>query len=412
VSVNREAREGTRPRAADDLLAAASRLLPWMVEIRRDLHRHPELGYEERRTSAQVRARLDELGIEHRDGLAETGVLGLVRGAARGRAKVVALRADLDALPLQDEKDTPYRSQAPGRMHACGHDAHTAILLGAARLLAERSGDFDGLVKLIFQPAEETAGGARRMIAAGVLDDPAVDAIFGLHVDPGLETGRVGLRYGQRNASADALRVVIHGRSAHGAYPSGGVDAIVAAAQVVTALQSVVSRNLDARDSAVVTIGVIQGGSQRNILASRVELQGTVRCLAPQVRELVLRRLRETAEGVAAAMGARAEVEIEATNEPLINDDAMLEIVRRNASDLLGEDRVVTVPRAGMGSEDFGEYLARSPGAFYSLGVRNEATGIVHPLHSERFDVDESALAIGAALQAANALAVLASQPK
>ncbi len=409
MSANSEARDGARPRAADDLLAAASRILPWMVGIRRDLHRHPEVGYEERRTSAQVQARLDELGIEHRDGLAETGVLGVVRG---GPGKVVALRADLDALPLEDEKTVPYRSQTPGRMHACGHDAHTAILLGAARLLAERASGLAGSVKLIFQPAEETAGGAQRMIAAGVLGDPPVDAIFGLHVDPGLETGKVGLRYGQRNASADALRIVVHGRSAHGAFPGGGVDAIVAAAQVVTALQAVVSRNLDARDSAVVTIGVIQGGTQRNILASRVELQGTVRCLAPEVRELVLRRVRETAEGVASALGARAEVAIEATNEPLVNDGAMIEVVRRNAAGLLGEDRVVTLARASMGAEDFGDYLARAPGAFYSLGVRNEATGVVHPLHSERFDVDESALAVGAALQAAIALAVLASQPK
>jgi amidohydrolase len=403
--VNSEARGGAR--AAGDLLAAAGRLLPWMAEIRRDLHRHPELGYEERRTGAQVQARLDELGIEHRDGLAGTGILGLIRGGATGGpGAVAALRADLDALPLEDGKTVPYRSQVPGRMHACGHDAHTAILLGAARLLAERGAEFGGTVKLLFQPAEETVGGARRLIAAGVLDDPPVDAIFGLHVDPGLETGRVGLRYGQRNASADALHIVIHGRSAHGAYPSGGVDAIVAAAQVVTALQSVVSRSVDARESAVVTIGAIQGGTQRNIVASRVELQGTVRCLAPQVRELVLRRVRETAEGVAAGLGARAEVVVEATNEPLVNDEAMMEIVRRNACDLLGADQVVTLGRASMGSEDFGEYLAHAPGAFYSLGVRNEAAGIVHPLHNELFDLDESAMVVGAALQAANALAI------
>jgi amidohydrolase len=357
---------------AGEILDAARAILPWMIEIRRDLHRHPELGLEEHRTASRVQERLDELGIEHVDGLAGTGVLGLIKGSAEG--PVVALRADLDALPLQDAKDVPYRSQEPGKMHACGHDVHTAILLGAARILAERPGELPGTVKLIFQPAEETVGGAKLLIDEGVLEDPPVGAIFGLHVDPGLEVGTFGLRYGQRNASSDNLRLLIHGRSGHGAYPAGGVDAIVVAAQVVTALQSVVSRNVDARHSAVVSFGTIRGGTQGNILAHEVELVGTARSLDQTTRELVLRRVRETAEGIAESMGGRAEVEIEPSY---------------------------------MGVEDFAYYVNRIPGAFFSLGVRNEEKGLVHPVHNVNFDVDENSLAFGAAAQVLNALSVL-----
>jgi amidohydrolase len=393
------------------LLASARALLPWMVEIRRDLHRHPELGLEEHRTRGRVESRLAELGIPHVGGLAETGVLGTIRGtAASGADRVVALRADLDALPLQDGKEhAPYRSQVAGKMHACGHDVHTAILLGAAKLLQARRHEFGGTVKLIFQPAEETVGGARLLVEQGVLDNPRVEAIFGLHVDPGMEVGSVGLRYGQRNASSDNLTITIHGRSCHAAYPAAGVDAIVVAAQVISALQTVVSRNIDARHSAVLTLGTIAGGTQANIVASRVSMVGTVRTLDTPTRELVLRRIREVAVGVAAGLGGHAEVDIEPSYDPVVNHDGMVDIVRASASRLLGGDSVMVVPRANMGVEDFGFYLSQVPGAFYSLGVRNHAAGIVHPVHHELFDVDEVCMAYGAALQTENALAVLHS---
>jgi len=386
------------------LLDEARSILPWMVEIRRDLHRHPELGLEEHRTSARVCAVLDELGIEHRAGLAGTGVVGLIPGS--GDRPAVALRADLDALPLEDAKQTPYRSQVPGKMHACGHDVHTTILLGAARLLTARQAELGRPVKLIFQPAEETVGGAKLLIDEGVLEDPPVAAIFGLHVDPDLEVGKLGLRYGQRNASSDDIEVTVHGRSAHGAYPADGVDAIVVAAQVVSAVQSVVSRNVDARESAVITFGTVQGGTQGNIVAGRVELVGTVRCLDPRIREIVLRRARETAEGVAAGLGARADVKIRPSYDPLVNDHAMVDVVRRSAAELVGEKNIVVFDRPNMGVEDFAFYLAKVPGAFYSLGVRNEAGGIAHPIHHELFDVDESSMALGAAIQTLNALGV------
>lgn len=397
------------PARAADLLAEAREILPWMVEIRRDLHRHPELGLEEHRTSARIQAWLDELEIPYRAGLAGTGVLGLLGSQAADRA--VALRADIDALPLQDAKDVPYRSTIDGRMHACGHDVHTAVLFGAARLLASRRGQLAGLVKLIFQPAEETVGGAKLLIEEGVLRDPPVAAIFGLHVDPGIEVGRIAVRYGQRNASSDTITLRIHGTSCHGAYPAGGVDAIVVAAQVISAVQTVISRNVDARRAAVITFGTIRGGTQGNIVANQVELVGTVRSLDPRTRSRVLERLRSTAEGVAQGLGGRAELVVDPGYDPLINDQGMVEVVSANAEVMLGDDTVTVYPQANMGVEDFAYYLSHAPGAFYSLGVRNEARGIVHPVHNERFDADEDALAVGAALQALNALTVLADPP-
>ena len=396
--------------AAARILAAAREILPWLIEIRRDLHQHPELGLEEHRTSARVREVLDELAIEHADGIGGTGVLGRLGGRRDG--PTVALRADLDALPIQDAKDVPYRSRIAGKMHACGHDVHTTILLGAARLLAGPSEDFlgeglPGTVKLLFQPAEETVGGAKLLIAAGVLENPTVDAIFGLHVEPDLDVGTIEVRYGQRNASSDSVRIVVHGRSGHAAYPADTVDAIVVAAQVISALQTVVSRNVDARDSAVVSFGKIRGGSQSNIVANRVELDGTIRCLAPAVRERVKQRVAATAEGVASALGGRAEVEIEAGYDPLINAEAIVDVVRHNARDLVGEDRIVVKAQANMGVEDFAYYVSRVPGAFFSLGVRNESRGIVHTIHTEHFDVDEECMAHGVAMQVMNALRVL-----
>jgi amidohydrolase len=387
---------------ADELLSRARDLLPWMVEIRRELHQYPELGLEEHRTGAKVQATLDELGIDYVNGAAETGVVGTLEGAVDG--PVFALRADLDALPLQEANDVDYRSRVDGKMHACGHDVHTAILLGAARLLRDLDGVWRGTAKLLFQPAEETDGGARMMIEQGVLDDPRVEAIFGLHVEPELDVGTIGLHYGQRNASSDYLQIVVHGRSGHGAYPAGTVDSIAAAAQVITALQTIVSRNLDARQSAVLSIGAIQGGVTHNVVADRVQLIGTIRTLDPDIRTLMAERVRETAEGVAAAFGARAEVSIEPGYEALINDDSMVDIVRQSARDLVGEENVTILPKANMGVEDFGEFTQRVPGAFFSLGVRNEAAGIVNPLHHVGFDVDESCMAYGAAVQVLNLL--------
>ncbi len=394
----------------ESILAAAKAMKPWLVEVRRDLHQYPELGLEEHRTAARVQGILDEAGIEHQDGIGGTGVLGRIDGTATGEkpAKAVALRADMDALPIQDAKqEAPYRSLQPGKMHACGHDVHTTILLGAAKILTTLREEFRGTVRLLFQPAEETLGGAKLLIKAGALTDPPVAAVFGLHVESELDVGKFAVRYGQRNASSDTLHLVIHGVSGHAAYPAHTVDAIVVASQVISALQTVVSRNVDARDAAVVSFGTIEGGSAANIVANRVELTGTVRTLDPEVRERTLKRVRQTAEGVAQALGGRAELTIEAGYDPLINHDPMVEIARANAALLVGEEKVAVRPRANMGVEDFAYYVSRVPGAFFSLGVRNEERGIVHPEHHELFDVDEDCLPLGVAIQVMNALSIL-----
>ena len=405
MSTPRSSSQPARSVDAGGVLAEAREILPWLIEVRREFHQHPELGLEEHWTSARVQELLDGMGIEHVGGIGGTGVLGRIRGQRDDRA--VALRADLDALPIEDAKEVPYKSRIAGKMHACGHDVHTTVLLGAARLLAARAAQLPGMVKLLFQPAEETVGGAQLMIGAGVLEDPKVGAIFGLHVEPDVDVGHFEVRYGQRNASSDSVTLTIHGRSGHGAYPAESVDAIVVAAQVVSAVQSIVSRNVDARDAAVISFGTVQGGTIGNVVANRVELTGTVRTLDPAIRDRVLGRLRQTAEGVASALGGKAEVWIEPGYDPLINDDGMVELVHANATALVGEDKVHVKPSPNMGVEDFAYYLGRAPGAFFSLGVRNQARGIVHTVHHELFDVDEECLAFGVAAQVLNALTAL-----
>ncbi len=379
-------------------------LLPWMIFLRRAIHQEPELGMEEFRTAARIARTLQELGIPCRTGVAGTGVVGFLEGGAPGPC--VALRADMDALPLDEANDVPYRSTFPGRMHACGHDAHCAVQLGAARLLAEKR-PFAGSVKLLFQPAEETVGGARPMIEEGVLESPPVNAIFGLHVTNEIPAGTIGVKYGQMQAASDEVRLVISGKSIHGADPHEGVDAIVAASAVVSALQTVVSRNVDPRDAVVLSFGTIAGGTAPNILADRVELHGTLRTLSPATRQAVLERIRAVAEGVAASLGARAEVLHTPGYAPLINADAAVRLVEENAREMLGNDALRSIAAPSMGVEDFAYFLEKVPGAFYRLGTGNEARGITSEGHSVSFDIDESALAVGAALQAAHALRFL-----
>ena len=392
--------------SAAEALTAARDLLPWLVEIRRDFHQHPELGLEEHRTSARVQELLKEMDITFQAGFGGTGVVGEISGADSGQA--VALRADLDALPIQDVKDVPYRSKVPGIMHACGHDVHTTILLGTAKLLGGWRDRLRGRVKLLFQPAEETVGGAKYLIAGGALENPKVGAVFGLHVDSALDVGQFAFHYGQRNASSDMVKLTLHGRSCHAAYPAEGVDTIVMAGQVVSALQTIVSRNVDARDSAVVSFGTIHGGTQGNIMADRVELTGTIRILDSRIRSEVLQRVQEIAMGVAQALGGSAEVEYEPGYDALVNDDSMVELVRSHGGELVGLDHLQTRDRPNMGVEDFAFYLHHAPGAFFSLGVRNEERGIVNGEHQEGFDVDEECMAYGVAIQAMNAWNFLA----
>jgi len=375
-----------------------------LVAIRRDLHRHPELSGQEHRTAGIVAERLGSLGLEVLAGVGGTGVVGLLRGSRPGPC--VALRADMDALPIQEETGAPYASEVPGVMHACGHDVHTACLLGAAGLLAGLRDRPAGSVKFLFQPAEEDDRGAKAMLAAGALDDPAPIAICGLHTFPRLAAGQVGITDGPLMAGIDTLRITVRGAAGHGAAPHRGVDAIVAAASAVVGLQHIVSRRLDPQEPAVVTIGTFHAGVAPNILAPSAELTGTVRWMHAESRERLPALIRETVTAICRAHGAEAEVAYERTLPPVVNDPAVADRARAAAVRLLGPDAVRPAERT-MGGDDFALYLERVPGCYLWLGTGDPARGLTHDWHAPRYDVDERALAVGAALLAEIALDLL-----
>ncbi len=364
------------------------------VELRHSIHRRPELRYEEHETSALVQKELAALGIEHVGGLAGgTGVLAHLPG---GDGKAVALRADMDALPIEERTGVEYASEKPGVMHACGHDGHTAMLLGAARVL--KGMDLPRPVTLVFQPAEEGGAGGKRMVEDGALDGSVlggtVEEIFGLHGWPDAPLGVVGSIPGAMLASTDELRISVTGSQAHGAMPHQGADPVLAAAQVVTALQGVVSRNVDPLEAAVVTIGTFHGGTAVNVIPERVELSGTIRTLTAENREMVKRRVIETAERVAAGMGCAAEVEIIGGYPVTVNDAGLVERVHSIARDALGAERVVPMRLPVMGGEDFSFYGAHARACFFTLGLC-PAGGTYPRLHTPGFDFNDAAVGTG-----------------
>jgi len=374
----------------------AMEIRDWMVNIRRDFHRHPELSGQEKRTRDRITKCLEELKIPYKTFNHHYGVVGLIEG--NGNASV-ALRADMDALPIEDKKTVEYASQSKGVMHACGHDAHMAVLLGAARLLAEERKSLKGNVLLVFQPAEETTGGAKQMIEDGIFDENT-KAIFGLHVSTEILTGKIGIRYGQMNAASDMLTLKIVGKSTHGAYPHEGIDAIVIAGQLISALQTIVSRATDPRDSAVLTFGTIRGGSQNNIVADEVTMTGTLRTLSSDTRERLNEKIRQYVEFIPRGMGGQGILERIKGYPALTNHPQWVDFVIKTANELLGENSVVLLEKPSLGVEDFAYFLEKIPGAFYQLGCRNETKGAIHPGHNDLFDVDEDCLPVGAALQA------------
>lgn len=385
-----------------DLLDAARAIQPTIVEDRRRIHAHPELAYKEEQTSGLVRARLEELGIPFRSGVADTGLIATISGDL-GDGPCVLLRADMDALPIEERSGVGFASQVPGVMHACGHDAHTAMLLGAARLLLDRRSGFAGTVKLMFQPAEEGAGGAQRMIGAGVLTDPAVDAAFALHVRPNLAAGKVACFAGPQLAGADGFRITIQGRGGHAAEPHKAVDPVVIGSQVVLALQTLVAREVDPAATAVLTLGMFNAGQSFNVIADKAMIMGTIRALDGELFLHLEQRMREVATGVASALHATAQVDVLGGVPPLVNDAAMANRMSESARSVLGADAVV-VMQPEMWSEDFAWVLERVPGAMLWLGVKSAAWPEPKAIHTAEFDLDESALPIGSSAMAGVAL--------
>jgi amidohydrolase len=372
-----------------------------VVELRRAIHRHPELGFEEVQTQALVEGELDALGIEHRR-IAKTGVVGVVRGSKPGR--VVALRADMDALPITERSGEPFSSQIDGKMHACGHDAHTAMLLGAARVLQSRRDELAGTVVLLFQPAEEGPGGAEPMIAEGALDDPKVEAVAMLHVDPRLEPGQIGVTPGPVNASADEFHIAVEGRGGHGAYPHTAADTIPATAAMILALQNIAARETDPLKSVVVTIGTIAGGYRNNIIADEVKMTGTFRAHDPEIRDGLEARARRILEGVAAAYGVEAKLVVTYGYPPVVNNVTLAE----NFSRYMRTHSALRVERPAptMGAEDFAYFAQRVPGVHVRLGIRSERAGSTYPGHSAQFRIDESSLPVGVQTLVAFAMGV------
>ncbi|AOQ24921.1 putative hydrolase YxeP [Moorella thermoacetica] len=391
--------------SAGDLRAAAEALKPQLVAWRRRLHQYPELSFEERETSALVAGVLRELGLQVRSGIGGTGVVGVLAGAGEGPG--VALRADMDALPLQEDTGEEFASRYPGRMHGCGHDAHMTVVLGAAALLAERRQELPGPVVFIFQPGEELPpGGASRMLAAGVLDDPPVKAAFGLHVTAYLPVGTVGVRSGAIMASADNFTIKIKGRTSHGASPHLGADAIVAAAQAVLALQTIISRHLDPVQPAVLTVGTIKGGEKENIVAGEVTLTGTTRALNNVMRQQLEKDMRQVLAGVAAASGTEIDLDYLWGYPPLVNNAGLTELFRRVAGEILGPDKVLELANPSMGAEDFARYAEKVPAVYFNLGAAIPGAE-PHPWHHPRFNINEDCLPIGAGLLAALAVRTL-----
>jgi amidohydrolase len=386
---------------------AIQELQTQLVEWRRRLHQRPELAFREQLTSEFVSQKLQEWGIKHQTGIAKTGIIAIIEGTKENpetiqnpkskiqNRQVLAIRADMDALPIQEENDVPYRSQHDGLMHACGHDGHIAIALGTAYYLAQHRHDFAGTVKVIFQPAEEGVGGAKPMVAAGVLQNPNVDAIIGLHLWNNLPLGTVGVRSGALMAAVERFSCTIMGKGGHGAIPHQTVDSVVVSSQIVNALQTIVARNIDPIESAVVTVGELHAGTAHNVIADSARMTGTVRYFNPAFAGYFEKRMNQLIAGICQSHGASYQLEYWSLYPPVINDARIAELVRSVASDVV-ETPVGIVPECQtMAGEDMSFFLQAVPGCYFFVGSANPAKDLAYPHHHPRFDFDEIALGMG-----------------
>ncbi|MEY5069785.1 MAG: hypothetical protein RLZ47_1647 [Bacteroidota bacterium] len=372
------------------------------IQNRRHLHAHPELSYKEHETVAFVAAKLDELGISYQK-MANTGLVALIKGE-KPSDEVVALRADMDALPIEEANEVPYKSTKPGVMHACGHDAHTASLLGTAAILQQMKSEFGGTVKLIFQPAEEVLpGGASLMIKEGVLDNPKPKAVLGQHVMPLIEAGKVGFRSGKYMASTDELYVTVKGKGGHGAQPQQNIDPVIITAHMLVALQQIVSRVADPKLPSVLSFGKVIANGATNVIPNEVKLEGTFRTLDEKWRDEAHTKMKKMAEGIAESMGGSCEFEIRKGYPFLVNEEKLTEQAKVYAQEYLGKENVIDLD-IWMAAEDFAYYSQVADACFYRLGTRNEARGIISSVHTPTFDIDEQAFAISTGLMAYLAL--------
>ncbi|MFN2149998.1 MAG: M20 family metallopeptidase [Anaerolineales bacterium] len=382
----------------------AQELFDYTKTLRRDFHMHPEIGFQEVRTAGIVARELQSLGLEVSTGIAETGVIALIEGNKPG--PVVLARFDMDALPINEDTGAEYASQNPGVMHACGHDGHTAIGLTVARMLHARQNDLNGTVKLVFQPAEEGLGGAQRMVAEGVLDNPVPDYCLALHLWNEKPLGWLGVTPGPSMAASETFRVQLTGKGGHGAAPHLTVDPLFAAAQIITALQSIVARNVPPQDTAVVSVTSVHSGTTFNVIPHTAEFQGTIRTFNPEVRSMVIERFREIVSQIAQALNCSAEIEVESVTPAVINDSELSARVQRIAQQLYPQAELDTQERT-MGSEDMAFMMDTIPGCYFFIGSSNPEKGLDAKHHHPRFDFDEEALQISASMMTAVVLDLL-----
>jgi amidohydrolase len=387
-----------------DLSQEISAIEEEVITLRRDFHQHPELGLKETRTAGIIADYLERIGLTVTTGVGQTGVIGLLQGAHPGKS--LMMRADMDALPIQEENQVPYRSENNGLMHACGHDGHMAILLGTAKILSRFRGEISGNIKFVFQPGEEGYDGARLMIEEGVLENPRVEAAIGLHLSPFIQVGKIGIRNGAAFAGSDAFSIRVNGQMGHGAHPESGVDAIFISGNVITSLQSLVSREVSALNPVVVHIGMIKGGTAGNIIADRVTLRTVVRTMDPELRRTIPQRLDRILKGITSAYRGSHEIRYLGGVGPVVNDPAISDVVRSAAIHTVGEENILH-PEPSMGSDDMARFLEAVPGCYFGLGIGNKEKGYTHPIHQPLFDMDESGLAIGVATMVRSALGYL-----
>ena len=369
--------------------------LPWLKSFRRELHQTPELSEMEYKTQKKLIDALNEMSIKNYPS-AETGVCGVL--FANDSPLTIGLRADIDALPIQETNDLPYKSVVPGVMHACGHDVHTTIQLGVAKYFSQNPEKLKCNLKFFFQPAEETVGGAERMVLEGVMDNPVVDYVLGLHVMPYMKVGQIEIRDGKLNAASDTFVIKVRGKSSHGAYPHQGVDAIIISAQVIQGIQTLISRQISPLDQAVITIGKINGGVKDNIICDEVILSGGMRTTDESTRKVLKDKMKHLVETTCLAFGGEGFVEFESGYKALINDDEVVQILRDVTHDVLGKDNVIEKEHPSLGVEDFSYFLDRAKGAFFHLGCgfENEKSGA---LHTQDFMIDDNCLVMGVYLQ-------------